>query len=156
MIFAVFLLPAQAASAHTALVSSSPEAGTTLTATPSEVSIEFSESLMLIGQENPNRLEVRDESGQLVSTDAIVEGPRISVQLTPATGVLEVSYHVVASDGHVVEGNYQFSVESPLVISAPTSPDTSAEDGPNLLIRAIWALLIISAIGTLTLLRRRK
>ncbi|NCV44764.1 MAG: copper resistance protein CopC, partial [Actinobacteria bacterium] len=45
-------------SAHSALVSANPVAGADLSESPAEVRLTFNESLLLLGNENPNKLEV--------------------------------------------------------------------------------------------------
>ena len=60
LFFSVLLVPS--ASAHTQIVSSNPAVGATVAEFPSEVSLRFSENLLLIGDKNPNQLEVFDAS----------------------------------------------------------------------------------------------
>jgi hypothetical protein len=70
-------------------------------------------------------------------------------------GVYTVKYRVVSKDGHVVEDEYQFNVESPIAIATPISaPVEPAEDGPNLLMRGLGFLVL--ALAGFILLRRAK
>ena len=145
------------ASAHTSLVSSNPESGAVLNETPFEVRLKFNEDLLLVSDKNPNRIEVVNGIGQVVSGMAKVDGAEISTPLdlsVEPSGEYSVKYRVVSGDGHPVEGEYQFTVASPEVIAAPVVDEP--EDGPNLLIRFIWVLLVLSGVGTLALLRLRK
>lgn len=155
LVISLFLIAP--ASAHTSLVSSSPESGVVLNEVPAEVRLKFNESLLLVDSKNPNRIEVVNGIGQVVSGMTVVEGPEIftalDLSLEPS-GEYSVKYRVVSADGHPVEGEYQFTVASPEVISAPVVDEP--EDGPNLLIRFIWVLLALSGVGTLALLRLRK
>ena len=152
LVFSILLIPS--ASAHTQLVSSNPASGATIAEFPTEVSLTFSEDLLVIGDKNPNQVEVLDEAGIKVSGVATVNGPIISAPLTIENpGRYKVTYRVASADGHIVEGNYHFTLASPEVINQPTE---LPEDGPNLLIRVIWGLLIVSAIGLIALLRFRK
>lgn len=141
---------------HSALVSANPAADATLLEVPSEVRLEFNEDLLLVGELNPNKLEVFDANQSLVSGPVVVEKQFIIVSIDSETppGTFTVKYRVTSGDGHPLEDEYQFSVASPEVISAPVK-DLPEEDGPNLLIRVIWGLLAISAVGTVLLLRRR-
>jgi len=154
-VVSLLLIP-DPASAHTLLVDSNPEAGVTLEVSPTEVRLEFNEDLLLVGDENPNQVEVLDQSNALLSGKTLVDGPVAIVDLAPATGILTVRYRVVSADGHPVVGEYQFTVDAPRVISAPELSQPAPEDGPNLLIRLIWVLLVLSGIGSLALLRLRK
>jgi methionine-rich copper-binding protein CopC len=135
---------------HTALVSAEPIAESTVAEIPATISLVFDEELLLIGEKNPNNLEVTDEAGTKISGEVIVAGANISTESgITKPGNYTVSYRVASSDGHIVEGSYRFSVVVPLVSEI-------AEDGSNLLVRSSWILLIIAGLGTYALLRRRK
>ncbi len=141
-------------SAHTSLVSANPAEKSIVAEAPLAISLMFNEDLLLLGDKNPNRVDVVDEAGMKVSGEATVNGPIISAPLTIENpGRYNVSYRVASGDGHIVTGEYHFTVASPEVINTAEEP---AEDGSNLLIRVIWGLLIISAIGLVALLRFRK
>ena len=71
--FLLFLI--SPASAHTSLVSSLPESGAVLNEVPSEVRLKFNENLLLIEAKNPNRIEVINGIGQVVSGMTMVDGP---------------------------------------------------------------------------------
>lgn len=142
------------ASAHTSLVSANPAEKSIVAEAPLAISLMFNEDLLLLGDKNPNQVDVVDEAGIKVSGEATVNGPIISAPLTIENpGRYNVSYRVASADGHIVTGEYHFTVASPEVINTAEEP---AEDGSNLLIRVIWGLLIISAIGLVALLRFRK
>lgn len=141
-------------SAHTSLVSANPAEKSIVAEAPLAISLMFNEDLLLLGDKNPNQIDVVDEAGMKVSGEATVNGPIISAPLTIENpGRYNVSYRVASGDGHIVTGEYHFTVASPEVINTAEEP---AEDGSNLLIRVIWGLLIISAIGLVALLRFRK
>ena len=140
--------------AHTSLVSANPQEQSILAEAPLAISLMFNEDLLLLGDKNPNQVEVLDEAGAKVSGVATVNGPILSAPLTIENpGRYKVTYRVASADGHIVEGNYHFTLASPEVINQPAE---MPEDGPNLLIRVIWGLLIVSAIGLIALLRFRK
>ena len=143
---------------HSSLVSSTPAKDAVLTEFPSEVSLTFNESLLEIGAENPNKVEVVNSMGDLLSGAAKVSGPKISVpvQIT-GNDEYRVSYRVVSADGHVIEGEYSFSVESEIATAVPISApieETPAEDGPNLLVRTVMAAA--AGVAFLALLRIKK
>ena len=144
-------------SAHSALVSANPVAGADLSNSPAEVRLTFNESLLLLVNENPNKLEVLNSSGDVVSGEVSVSGPEIFVPINQemaVSGEYSVRYRVVSADGHPVEGEYKFTVTGPEVISAPVVDEP--EDGSNLLVRLAQTLLVLAGIGTLALLRLRK
>ena len=131
--------------AHSTLVSSNPAADSTVVDFPMEVTLTFNEVLLKVGQENPNKVEVFDESGVLVSGASVLSGASIAAPVgINGNGAYTVKYRVVSKDGHVVEDEYQFNVESPIAIATPISaPVEPAEDGPNLLIR----IVVLAALG---------
>ncbi len=75
LIFAIWILSfgAPGASAHSTLVSSVPSADATVVDFPMEVTLSFNEELLKVGEENPNRVEVFDESGALVSGVSVLK-----------------------------------------------------------------------------------
>ena len=133
--------------AHSTLVSSNPAADSTVVDFPMEVTLTFNEELLKVGQENPNKVEVFDESGTLVSGASVLSGASIAAPVgINGNGAYTVKYRVVSKDGHVVEGDYQFNVESPIAIASPmpiSAPVEPAEDGSNLLIR----IVVLAALG---------
>ena len=152
-LLAMYALPA---GAHSALVSSVPAADSTVVDFPMDVTLTFNEELLKVGEENPNKLEVFDESGVLVSGAPVVTGANFTAPVgINGNGVYTVKYRVVSKDGHVVEDEYQFNVESPIAIATPISaPVEPAEDGPNLLMRGFGFLAL--AVAGFILLRRAK
>jgi methionine-rich copper-binding protein CopC len=158
LIFAIWILSfgAPGASAHSTLVSSVPSADATVVDFPMEVTLSFNEELLKVGEENPNRVEVFDESGVLVSGPSVLSGASIAAPVgINGNGAYTVKYRVVSKDGHVVEDEYQFNVESPIAIAAPISaPVEPAEDGSNLLVRGLGFVAL--ALAGFILLRRAK
>ncbi len=144
------------ANAHSTLVSSVPSADATVVDFPMEVTLSFNEELLKVGEENPNRVEVFDESGVVVSGPSVLSGASIEAPVgINGNGAYTVKYRVVSKDGHVVEDEYQFNVESPIAIATPISaPIEPAEDGSNLLVRGLG--FVAMALAGFILLRRAK
>ncbi|MFM1796884.1 MAG: hypothetical protein RL733_665 [Actinomycetota bacterium] len=146
---------------HSSLVGATPEKGAVLTEFPSEVSLTFNESILEIGNENPNKVEVVNSMGDVLSGAAKVSGPAISVpvQIT-GNDEYRVSYRVVSADGHVIEGSYSFNVQSEIAtampISAPIEDEAAAEDGPNLLVRSVMTLAAGLAFLAMLRIKKRK
>lgn len=125
LMFAVFLLLIAAAPArsHTDLTSTSPSDGQTLKTAPQEVSMTFVESLLKGGQ----RLVVSSPTGEKIDLDAKVSGATVSAAWpqTEQSGKYKVSYRVVATDGHPLEGAITFTIKgAPAPATAP--PDAAA------------------------------
>ena len=145
--------------AHSALVSSVPAADATVVDFPMEVVLNFSEGLMIVGDENPNKVEVFDSNGALVSGGTVVKGASIAAPVgIVGNGAFSVKYRVVSKDGHVVEGSYRFNVESPIAVSSPmpiSAPVDTPEDGSNLLVRLVQ-LALLAGLGYVILTSLRK
>jgi methionine-rich copper-binding protein CopC len=123
-------LVALPASAHTLLASADPAINSTVVALPSTVSLTFADELIALG--DSNSISVIDENGtELTSGKAEVSGAVLSINLvaSEATGVRKVDYRAVAADGHVIQGDYQFTI-SPMTISE-TATRTSEEIAPT-------------------------
>ena len=121
-----FALPA---SAHTALTIADPAINSTVVSLPSTISLTFADELVALG--NSNSISVTDENGnELTSGKPEVTGAVLSINLeaSDTTGVMQVDYRVVGSDGHLISGDYQFTV-SPVTISE-TATRTAEESVP--------------------------
>lgn len=158
LFFFCTLLFSSPVQAHTELVSATPAAGTSLSEFPADVTLIFNEKLLIVGNENPNKIEVFDESGSLLSGSSVVTGATITVPSgINGNGNFTVKYHVAAQDGHVVEGSYSFSVQSGIAIASPmpiSSTSEMPEDGPNLLVRGVGTAILGGV--ALILLRRAR
>ena len=111
---AIFLVfSASPASAHTDLVNSIPQSESVINSLPQEVNITFAEDLIDIG--NSNAITVLDSSGDDISQgEILVAGPTLSKVLIPSdkAGEYKVEYRAVAADGHVIEGEFTFTVDA--------------------------------------------
>ena len=118
------------ASAHTALVSADPEVNSAVDVLPSTVSLTFAEDLISIG--DSNSISVTDELGtNLALGKPEVSGSILSIKLNESAviGLIKVDYRAVAADGHVITGDYHFSI-SPKTLSE-TATRTSEEIVPT-------------------------
>jgi hypothetical protein len=119
-----------------------------------EIVLDFNEELLVIGQDDPNSIEVFDASGELVSGDSKVSGARISAGLSiNGNGSYSVKYRVVSKDGHVIEDSYGFEVQSPIAISAPIGEEVIASKNFSS-IPITSALVLALIVGLITLSKR--
>ena len=111
---AIFLTySASPASAHTDLVNSIPRSESVINSLPPEINITFAEDLIDIG--NSNSIEVFDSSGEELSQGQLtVAGPTLTKALTASDkiGIYKVEYRAVAADGHVIKGEFTFTVDA--------------------------------------------
>jgi len=133
------------ASAHTVLASADPAVDSTIVDLPSAISLTFADELVVIG--NSNSISAIDETGKELTTgEPEISGAVLSIKLADSevTGVIKVTYRAVAADGHVITGDYEFTV-SPVVTSETA---TRTAEGSVPLTRSenkISIYLIISA-----------
>lgn len=113
-IFGVLSFGISSAQAHTVLISSNPVKGAKVSALPKKLVLKFAEPLLVIKGKEVNQISVTDsQSRELVSGLSIVNGSQITAGLnsgTFTTGKIHVDYRVVAQDGHVVTGGFDFSI----------------------------------------------
>jgi len=132
---ALGLAVAQPASAHDRLVSSDPKDGARLDDAPSSITLVFSAEVLEAGAQ----VAVTTPDGT-VPTEVSVDGDEATAAL-PADlpgGAWEVSWRVVSSDGHPIEGELAYTVAdaapSPSPTTAtptPTSDPTPSEAAPS-------------------------
>jgi methionine-rich copper-binding protein CopC len=101
-----------AAIAHTKLLSATPAIAGEIDSWPTSITLEFDGQLQNLGDEKANFVVVNNAVGDQVSeTDEQILGNTITVTLSAneVKGPVLVFYHVVASDGHPIEGEYKFT-----------------------------------------------
>jgi copper transport protein len=119
------------ASAHPALVSSTPGAGYAVTDPPREIALAFSEPVTL-----PDRpltvVDARGEQVQLRMTTAQGGAGLVGTPRTPLpVGAYEVTYRVVGQDGDLISGTFAFGVATP-VGAADSSSRAGVSGGGDL------------------------
>jgi methionine-rich copper-binding protein CopC len=137
ILFALFL-PGLAwpmtASAHTSLITQQPVGNSVIQELPSEISLTFDESLIVIGK--ANSITVLDPNGKEISTGETKVLNNVvsrSMNSSELTGKYSVTYRVVSEDGHVVSATYQFTLQSNSkspVAPADPEPTTSSLQEP--------------------------
>ena len=126
-------LPAGAASAHAARVSTDPADHAAVSTGPGRVSATFNEDL----QTTFAAMTVVGPDGNLWSVGLPqVHGTVVSVGVLPLgpTGNYAVNYRVTSADGHVVSGSWTFQLTTPgsgIPGPAAQPPDTSPDDVPT-------------------------
>lgn len=126
----VGLASAAPAQAHSALVSSDPADGQTITTPLDRVGLTFSEA-PLTGLDAGLRIEVRDAAGtDRASGDVTVDGTTMSRTVDLQDGAYTVLWRYVSPDGHPVTGELGFTVALPAQTAAPTASATPTS-GPT-------------------------
>jgi methionine-rich copper-binding protein CopC len=152
-LFLAFLV--SPASAHTVLVSSSPQVDSVIESLPSSITLTFAEDLVAIGKSNS--ISVVDENDQDVSQgDVSVSGPTLSKNLIPSdkTGIFKVEYRAVAADGHVIQDSFTFTVTQTAITTSATQDDpaTSSPVKSENKISTYFILSVTAIVGGLLIL----
>lgn len=126
------LAVATPAQAHDELVSSYPQANSTITSSPAEITLSFSGEL-IAGMQSA-AVEVIAPDGQNIATDAPSEnGTSITQHLTPdpPAGMFTVRWKVVSSDGHPISGEYTYTVAPTAAANSPAATPSTAPQTPQ-------------------------
>lgn len=105
------------AMAHTSVVTTTPLYKSTLTEMPLQISIEFSDDLMQIGEKEVNTIAIQDPTMSDIEIAAITIEKNLITATLPKIDYLDgtylVSYRVVSADGHPVSGSYSLFLNAP-------------------------------------------
>lgn len=119
---AMLLLPAAPASAHAAVVASSPAQTSVIGFSPTEITVTFSEPISIVAGKV---LVFAPDGKRILTGDPVVTGTTLRIPVRVADrplGTYLVSYRVVSADSHPIASGYTFSVGAPSAV-APTVPD---------------------------------
>lgn len=113
------------------LVSTSPVAGSTVTAAPGAITLNTQDVVMDTG----NTVTVTDPQGARVDDGTLTVNATTIVaglKLMTASGVYTVSYSLLTNNDVPLQGTYTFTFNAPSVISSPTiaTPSPSATQAP--------------------------
>ena len=108
-ILSSLLLASVSARAHSTLDHASPAAGTTVSSSPSQVSLFFTQAL----EPKFSRVEVRNAAGARVDQgDAKVRGREMHIGLKALPpGTYSVHWRILSVDTHKTEGSFRFHVK---------------------------------------------
>lgn len=123
---ALALVTAAPASAHAALVSSTPEDGAQLDEAPSEIVLEFNEDIQDLG----NEIVVVDSEGTPVADgEPVADGATVTqAVMGGAAGAFTVTWRVVSADGHPISGELSYDVTATEPTSDATADEPTTED----------------------------
>ena len=112
------------APAHSALVSSVPADGATLSAAPTEIVLTFNENI------NASFTQVALTRGDaaVALAPVAVKGPEVRAQISaPALGggAYRIAFRVVSADGHPISGETRFTVTGPATTTSAAAPTPS-------------------------------
>lgn len=169
----VLLIDVGSASAHDQLLESTPGTGAALETSPSEVTLQFSDSVLTIGA---IVLLVDQDEHNWVSGEPTLDGSHVTAVVDGelGEGAYEVRWRVVSADGHPISGIVPFTVGDAAPVARPTTSSTAAPDPIEpaaampastgtthdtvrvALIGAGGAAIALLIFGAITVMRRRR
>jgi methionine-rich copper-binding protein CopC len=156
-LLATVIITPSSAFAHAGLVSANPAANSEVKVMPGEISLTFTEDLMVLGEKNVNSISLNMMDGPEVTlTDIKVEGAVLSATV-PAdvyeSGTYEVFYKIVSADGHKLSDSYSFALNS-IARGVAYTPAKDGGDGV-LPLPIVGAIVIVVILGGFFALRAR-
>ena len=127
-VLALLFLATPHAFAHANLTGANPAGRSQIEMMPSEVWLEFDENLQTLGDTPINFLIVKDSKGLRLDNEiAQVAGARLYTQIIKDAqpGKISMTYRIVSSDGHPIEGTVSFTLlalESSVTPTPKNSP----------------------------------
>ena len=114
---ALVILFAPSATAHTSVVQTIPAFNSTITDMPQEISIEFTEELMTLGEKQINVITISNPNGDDVLIEELTVRNRTLIAKLGRQdfpdGTYLISYRVVSADGHGVSGSFEIYLNHP-------------------------------------------
>jgi methionine-rich copper-binding protein CopC len=145
--------------AHSGVVSSNPSAGQVLTELPIELSVTFSEELLVIEGKAVNTLTLTSQDRTVVPlTEIRVEGNLIRASVSAGdfpAGFYEMKYRVISADGHEVSDVITFSLNTPKGVVV-TSESMEVGTSWAIPLPIALALAVVIAIAGFLLFQRRR
>lgn len=130
---AASLLGATPASAHDELISTNPADGATLTQAPASLELTYSGDIMDV--DGANQVRVTNAAGDSVTDgEPEIDGTVVTQDLATAAAddTYTVTWRVVSSDGHPIQGTFTYTVgEGSAADSATTQAATTAAAEPS-------------------------
>ena len=122
---------ASPASAHDELVSSDPAADASLEALPAQLTLTFSAEIA--DDEGASEVQVTDAAGTVLTSGspAVTDNVLTQPLQGAASGAVTVLWKVVSSDGHLISGEFAFTVTAPVAPTPAPTPTGSASATPT-------------------------
>ena len=155
-ILALLMVPVNA-NAHAGVVATAPVQDQVLMSMAREISIQFSEELLTIENQDVNTISLTELDGPAIELENVtVDGAFLKAEIPIGDyppGTYEVNYRIVSADGHKVSDSFTFSLNAPAV----TATAAPVEDGDGVIpLPIVAAIAIILIAGGFLVFRARK
>lgn len=112
-IFGFLIVSSNPASAHTELLKSSPAANKIISVMPKSIKLTFGEELLVVmeSKSKANSITVKSPSNKIVSTGDVQVTKNLAIinlLKLKEFGKYQVTFRVVAKDGHVLKDSFKF------------------------------------------------
>lgn len=125
---ALWLVPG-VAMAHSKLESAVPARDATVAASPERIEMTFNTKI-----EKLSNFKILNAAGEEMEKEKVeVDGMTMTGSVPNAlpNGIYTVKWVIIGADGHSVEGDYSFTVESPVITEQPSEePTATATEAP--------------------------
>ena len=113
LVFSYFLFANNESSlAHASLVSSYPKANSIIYTAPKKITLTFNEELLNIKNKPINKITVLGPGALEFKSTIQVSGRKIFLKVPSlnSKGEFQVNWRAVSKDGHVLTGNFKFTI----------------------------------------------
>ncbi|MFT4148084.1 MAG: copper resistance protein CopC [Micrococcaceae bacterium] len=138
--FAIFTLFAPSASAHDELTGSIPADNAIVQTSPSEIQLNFNDSVMTMGAEF-SVTAVQGDKSNVIEGEPQYQGTRVTQKLKAnlPEGTYNAAWRVVSADGHPIGGVVKFSVGH----QSQESQTSQQENQDNSSMTWLWPTLAV-------------
>lgn len=155
LLAALSVLPLWAASAHSALISSNPSNGSSVSALPAEIELRFNDKLSKMAP----ALILRHDNETIAKLQPHIDGTLLRAEAPPlelADGAYQLVWRIVSIDGHPLSGAIAFRIggdQAPAAQAPATeqAPSQSSTGKTTAIASGIAALALVAVL----LVRRR-
>jgi methionine-rich copper-binding protein CopC len=158
-LFVTLFITPTAAFAHASVLSSNPSEGQAITEMPKEISLTFSDDLLVVADKEINTLKLNHSDGTAIPLqDATVTGNVLTAAVIAGEnqpGLYKITYRVISTDGHEVSDVITFSLNTPQGVVVTSEAIEVGTSGAIPMPIAL-ALVIAIAIAGFVLFERRR
>ncbi|MCD9197857.1 copper resistance CopC family protein [Aeromicrobium wangtongii] len=163
LVAALSVMPTRGASAHAALTSSNPSAGSSVSSLPAEIELQFNDELSDLAP----ALILRHDGRTLAELQPRIDGTLLRADapgLDLPDGAYQLVWRIVSVDGHPVSGSIAFRIgeaeapatEAPATEEPATGPATSGSstNQPTAIAVGLAVIALVAALLVRRLLKR--
>ena len=158
-LFVTLFITPTTAFAHASVLSSNPSEGQLITEMPKEISVTFSDDLLVVADKKINTLKLNNTDGTTVPLqdatviDNVLTAAVIAGENQP--GAYQITYRAISADGHEVSDVITFSLNTPQGVVVTSEAIEVGTSGTIPLPIALALAVVIAIAGFLLFQGRR-